>query len=118
MCKDFGGKTIAHFIRKGYHFIQQQYIVPEEECPPLLTPEMYLQIYLENQKKSHRWKSIAKRFSESQQIDNIIVKNKALEIQRKIKDFKMHQSIIKQIPFEQNKIIEYLNESEGVKLYH
>lgn len=54
MCKDFGGKTIAHFIRKGYHSIPQQYIVPEEQCPPLLTPKMYLQIFKENRKTPHR----------------------------------------------------------------
>lgn len=57
MCKDFGSKTIAHFIRKDYHFIPQQYAIPEEVCPPLLTLEIYLQIYLEKQKTSHRWKS-------------------------------------------------------------
>ena len=54
MCKDFGGKTIAHFIRKGYHEIPNEYIVPEEKCPPVLTPDIYLKIYLVNLKTPHR----------------------------------------------------------------
>lgn len=39
-----------------------------------------------------------------------------MEIQRKWKDFKKHQSIIKQIPFELSDIIEFLNESEDKSL--
>ena len=33
ICKYNGGKTIAHFIRKRYHEIPQEYVVQEDKCP-------------------------------------------------------------------------------------
>ena len=47
-----------------------------------LIPDIYLKIYLENQKTPHQWTQVAKRI-DIPGIDNIIVKNKALEIERK-----------------------------------
>ena len=105
MCKDFGGKTIAHFIRKGYLEIKKEYIVPKEKCPPVLTPDIYLKIYLENLKTPHRWTSIAKRIDIEPKVDSIIIKNKAIEIERKIKDYKKHYNMMEKIPFELEDII-------------
>ena len=116
MCKDNGGKTIAHFIRKRYHEIPKEYVVQEDKCPLFLNPDLYLQIYLENLKTPHRWKSIAERIGDNQ-INNIIVKNKALEIERKIKEFKKHNKIMKKIPFELESIIEYLRNNENEEEY-
>lgn len=47
-------------------------------------------------------------------VDNIIIKNKAIEIERKIKDYKKHHNIIQNIPFELESIIEYLREEEEI----
>ncbi|KAK8841287.1 hypothetical protein M9Y10_027490 [Tritrichomonas musculus] len=62
-----------------------------------LTPDIYLKIYLENQKTPHRWKHVAKRI-DIPGIDNIIVKNE---------DYRKHQHSIKKISFNFMDIIEY-----------
>lgn len=98
MCKDFGGKIIAHFIRKGFHEIPKVYVVPEDKCPPFLTPDIYLKINLENLKTPHRWKSIVQRIGITN-VDNIIIQNKAIEIERKNKDYKKHYNIIQKNTF-------------------
>ncbi len=50
MCIDLGGNSISHFLRKHFHSISQQYVVPMEKRPPILTPEINLLIYQENKK--------------------------------------------------------------------
>ncbi|KAK8875768.1 hypothetical protein M9Y10_005943 [Tritrichomonas musculus] len=93
--------------------IPNEYVVPEDKCPLFLTPDIYLKIYWENLKTPHRWKSIAQRIG-IMNVDNIIIKNKAIEIERKIKDYKKHHNIIQNIPFELESIIEYLREEEEI----
>lgn len=97
---------------KGFHEIPHEYVVPEDKCPPFLSLDIYLKIYLENLKTPHRWTTIAKRIEIGQNVNNIIIKNKALEIERKIKDYKNYNDIIRKIPFELENIIEYLQNKE------
>lgn len=65
MVKDFSGKTIARFIRKNYHSIPDELKASDDKCPPFLEPDTYLKFFLDNLKTL-----------------KIIVKNKALKIER------------------------------------
>ena len=90
--------------------------VPDDQCPPILEPDTYLKIYLENLKTPHRWTAIAQNLGDVQNVDNIIVKNKALEIERKIKDYKKHHDLFKKVPFELQSILEDLNDANEEKI--
>lgn len=113
MCLDVGGKTIAHFLRKNFNEIPEKYILPSDKCPPILTPELCFTKYKENLKTPHRWKKILERIEPIQKLDRMIIKNKSNKIERKIVDYNNHKNIITRVPYEIEKIIEFLNDKSN-----
>ena len=67
MCKKVGGKSISHFISAHLTEIPSEYLVKDDECPPIFTKEedaVLMQMFNEGNQK-RRWSYIAKKLGQN-----------------------------------------------------
>ena len=59
MCKDVGGQSISHLISARLHEVPEEYLVPEDERPPLFNEEDDAKMINEFKKIGRKWKKIS-----------------------------------------------------------
>ena len=67
MCKNVGGKSISHFISAHLTEIPSEYLVKDDECPPIFTREedaTLMKMFNEGNQK-RRWTYISKKLGQN-----------------------------------------------------
>lgn len=57
LCENVGGQINEHFLRKYFHEVHPDYKVQIDQLPPIIAPELYLEIFKLNRRFPHRWKN-------------------------------------------------------------